>query len=145
MKRAVRDRAFTLVEVVIALAVVSISLVVLLGLFSTGLVSSRKANNDTNLSAIVWQVASSLRSQTAANLTFPTNYYFDINGESTNNANTATYYKCAINAAPSTFDNAITNSANPPAYFAAANFTNVQLLISYPGNTYTTYVTIPPP
>ncbi len=53
-----RDRAFTLVEVTIALGLVSFTLLSLLGLFVVGLTSSRNSSLETALSQIAIHVAS---------------------------------------------------------------------------------------
>jgi hypothetical protein len=142
------------------MAVVSFCLVVLLGLLSTGLMNSKKSNDDTNIAGIVWQVSNTLRSETTANLklttanlTVPGVYYFDINGQLTN-APTPAYpvnspshfYTCALTNAPTTFSTLV-NAKTPATTFSTATFSNVLIQISCPGHAipFTNYVTIPPP
>ena len=160
MKKPRSIQAFSLVEVVFAMAVISFCLVVLLGLLSSGLADSKKSNDDTNIAGIVWQVSNTLRSETTANLsantanlTVPGVYYFDINGQLTN-APTASYpanspshyYTCGLTNSAATTFSAIANATSPATTLSSATFSNVQIQVSYPGHApFTNYVTIPPP
>ena len=92
---------FTLVEVVLAVAVVAFCLVTLLALFTSGLLSSRKSTEDTRLAALTWTVANEIqtnRFNTVANNGYSnyfsgyTNYY-DARGLATNAANAYYTYK----------------------------------------------------
>ena len=150
---AKRIHAFSLVEVALAMAVISFCLVVLLGLFSTAMVDSKKASDDTNLAAMAWMAASDLRSQTTANMAGVTNnifglgsvassyYYFDANGQMVTNTATApnpVYYSCHV---------AVTNTL---AAVSAPNLQEVLMQFTYPPggkllSTQNFYVTIPPP
>lgn len=146
-------RAFSLVELALAMAIISFCLVSLLGLFSTGMVSSKKASDETYLAGMAWMAASDLRSQTTANMPGVTNniyglgsiapsyYYFDANGQMVTNTATALnpiYYTCHV---------AITNTISS---VSAPNLQVVELKFTYPPaahspTTQNFYVTIPPP
>ncbi len=144
-KRVAGDRAFTLVEVVIALAVVTFCLVTLMGLFTTGMASSRKSTADTRLAALAWNSANQIRTNSfpgASSGTFAgcTNWY-DVDGMFISHASTpptGAYYECDTYAA-------ISGLAGMPASLQMS--TNV---ISYPVGTVnrtfrTNYVLISPP
>lgn len=98
----VQSRAFSLVEVVISLAVISFALLTLLGLFGVGMASGRKSGEDTSLASISWQVLTDLQSQTnfkaaAIASSASTNYIFDYTGQPTN-AETRPYFACQVTA-----------------------------------------------
>jgi len=95
-----QSRAFSLVEVVISLAVISFALLTLLGLFGVGMASGRRSGEDTSLASIAWQTLTDLQSQTnfkaqaiASGVT--TNYFFDYTGQPTN-AETQPYFACKV-------------------------------------------------
>jgi len=144
-KRVNRDGAFTLVEIVIALAVVTVCLVTLMGLFSTGMASSRKSTVDTRLAALAWNSANQIRTNSfpgASSGTFTgcTNWY-DVDGMFISHGSTlpsGAYYECDTYAA-------FSGLAGMPASLQMS--TNV---ISYPAGTAnrtfrTNYVLISPP
>ncbi len=60
--------AFSLVEVVLAIGIVSVAILVILGVLSVGLQSSREASEDTFLALSTQQLAAWSKSQTFSNL-----------------------------------------------------------------------------
>jgi uncharacterized protein (TIGR02598 family) len=85
--------AFSLVEVVVALGLVSFVIVALLGLLSIGMKSSRQAEEDTRIAGMGSSVLALLRNVES----LPaggTNLLFDAEGNETTNA-AASFYECA--------------------------------------------------
>ncbi len=99
-RRSYRCRAFTLVEVVIAIAIFAVCILALVALFSTGLLSSRKSGEATAIASMSSQIFDILRAANtnAAGQTIV--YNFDANGQMTN---ATSYYSCKA-----TFSNAAT-------------------------------------
>jgi len=136
-------RAFTLVEVVLGLAVASFCLLVLMGLFASGMKSSKQLSDETHLASLSWSVASELRAtnsflMSANNITTVPAYtnYYDINQQATNLA--GAYYTCRI--AP---------SASQPSPLLPSNTQVVQLTFTYPNvtpapHTNVLYIFLPP-
>ncbi len=62
MNRSLRERAFTLIEVVLALAVSTVALVSIIGLLSVAVGANGDSGHDTRLAAMSQQVLSDLRS-----------------------------------------------------------------------------------
>jgi type II secretory pathway pseudopilin PulG len=62
-----KPEAFSLVEVVLALGVISFALIAILGAFPAGLSTQRSAQDDTRAAQIAGDILSSLTSQTQAN------------------------------------------------------------------------------
>jgi uncharacterized protein (TIGR02598 family) len=137
-----RGEAFTLVEVVIALGVLSFCLITLLGLLGVGLNNGLKSNDDTTVASMTWEVANNLRSETNLPAGFFTNYYFDHTGQATNTVSAA-YYSCRV-----TTNNPTTSQAPQPLdtnfIIATLQFTWPTSVIPSP-HTNTVYATIPPP
>lgn len=79
-----QERGFSLVEVVIAIGLVTFCLVALMALFSVGFSTSREATADTVLAGLYAQIASDPQAETNTN-----NY--DNRGQVTTNAATALY------------------------------------------------------
>lgn len=93
------DLAFSLVEVVLALGIVSFALVALLGLLSVGLKSSKQAGDDTEVAAITWQVVSKLRNATPTfTVGTPISYCYDIRGQEVPATSSLSYYICSFNS-----------------------------------------------
>ena len=100
------EKAFSLVEVVMALGVISFALVGMLGLLSVGFTAAKKSTNATNVAAIASQVASTIRNDTtittaalsamAAPGGTPKNYYFDYSGMMQTAQNTDSRYLCEV-------------------------------------------------
>ncbi|MDE1171802.1 MAG: prepilin-type N-terminal cleavage/methylation domain-containing protein [Verrucomicrobium sp.] len=90
-----RTRGFSLIEVVLSLALLSFSLIALLALCSVGLGNGRKANDDTVVASILWQEVGAARQRGAAAFR-PGAAYFDVAGQPTNGS--AAYYECALRA-----------------------------------------------
>jgi len=102
-----RNVAFSLVEVVIALGLISFSLMAIMGLFSVGLQSSRESAEDTNLALMTQQVNAWSRSQAFTNLAGTNHaFFFDATGEWNRDTNGApalaaradSHYACTINS-----------------------------------------------
>jgi len=89
-----RHRAFTLVEVVLALGVASFGLISMLGLLSVGLKTFHDAINATTEAEITQQLANQLRLASFSSVqgvTTPSTYYFNQEGVATN-ASSAIYF-----------------------------------------------------
>jgi uncharacterized protein (TIGR02598 family) len=92
MKRTPRARrAFTLVEVVVALGVFTFCSVSLVGLFSVGLSNSRKSSEDTAIASMSSQIFDILRAENTNAAGQTLTYYFDVDGQMTN---AASYFVC---------------------------------------------------
>jgi uncharacterized protein (TIGR02598 family) len=91
-KAASRIRAFTLVEVVLALGVASFGLISMIGLLGVGLKTFHDAISTTTEAEITQQLANQLQLASYSGMTNsgPTNYYFTQEGIATN-ANNAVY------------------------------------------------------
>ncbi|XHR29765.1 MAG: Verru_Chthon cassette protein B [Chthoniobacteraceae bacterium] len=84
------DRGFSLIEIVLAIGVVSFALIAILGLISAGVNSSRSALNESLMAAMSRQIVSDLRQQQFASNSLFTSVnsgtstlqtaYFDANG-----------------------------------------------------------------
>lgn len=95
------QQGFSLVEVVLALGLVSFCLVALLGLFSVGIKTSKQAAEETNLAAMSSQIITELRATTSSTtIALNQTYYFDNLGERTNAA--GAYYACLVTSQPDT-------------------------------------------
>lgn len=97
---------FSLVEVVMALGVISFAMVGMLGLLSVGFTAAKKSTRATNLSAISSQALYAIRSDTntytstklGTMATTPQTFYYDYSGQPTTASSTARYYKCDVKA-----------------------------------------------
>jgi uncharacterized protein (TIGR02598 family) len=129
-----RQRAFTLVEVALALAVVSFALIALLGLVSVSLQSSRDANHDTEIALASEYALSNLTTNSFASLATlgPATNFFDFQGAPTTQTSIT---------APAVF-NCIAQASANMAPFAWANgnpnLVAVKLTFTWPGQTNTT-------
>jgi uncharacterized protein (TIGR02598 family) len=86
MRRALPARAFSLVEIVVALGILAFCLSALSGLFSVGQMASRDASADTSLAAAASHIISKFKTEAALNspgTTLPATYtyYFGQEGE----------------------------------------------------------------
>ena len=61
--RHARQRAFSLIEVVLALGITTVAIIAIIGLLSVSLQGSREASEDTSSSAILSQVVDGLRAE----------------------------------------------------------------------------------
>ncbi len=94
---------FSLIEVVLALAVATFGIVAMMGLFSTGLAADRQSKSDTLIASMAQREISDLQSQinqgAAASgqltLTSTPIVYFDGNGQPPPTASDQ-YYRCAV-------------------------------------------------
>ncbi len=91
-----RRTAFSLVEVAVAIGIVSFCLLTLVSLLGTGLNTSRLSKEDTLLASAASQVTSELWSQT--HFTLPATYTFDTNGISVANDSSASLYQCSVSS-----------------------------------------------
>lgn len=89
--RATRH-SFSLVEVVVAIGIISLSLIAILSLLTVGLDASRKSSAATVLSSMAEQLAGEI--ETSPNLSFPISRYFDSTGMS--NSSSQSLYTCQI-------------------------------------------------
>jgi uncharacterized protein (TIGR02598 family) len=129
-----RQAAFTLVEIALALAVVSFALIALLGLVSVSLQSSRDANHDTEIALASEYALSSLTTNSFASLATmaPTTTFFDFQGAPTTQTSTT---------APAVFNCIVQPSANLAPFVWAngnPNLVAVKLTFTWPGQTNTT-------
>ena len=112
---------FSLVEVVLALGVISVAVVSLFGLLTISTGSSRLSDEDTVIAAIARQVDTELHNTTFANLpTSGTAWYFDNEGHHLTTAAGAVY-QCRIN---------LTDVTGYDSTGGAQNLYRVQLLFS---------------
>lgn len=88
--------AFTLVEIVIAIGIMSFAILAIISLFSVGLQSSRESSEDTHLALMTLYVNAWSRSQVFTNLATASNnisadplptFFFNAAGEVARNAN----------------------------------------------------------
>ncbi len=130
--------AFSLVEVVIAIAVVSFALIGLIALFAVGLTTNKNSADETALGAMAWQVMDPLRGATnyAQAQSLATDYFFTSQGQLTN---AKAYYTCTVSL--------VSQTALP---LEANNATNlgVTLVFTWPSiskstHTNTTYGSLP--
>ncbi len=130
-----RHGAFTLVEIALALAVISFALLALLGLISVSLQASKNANHDTQIALASEYALSLLTSQPYATLAgaSATTNYFDYQGAPTTQSSVTD---------PAVFNCIIQTSTTNMAPFSWANGnTNliaVELTFTWPGQTNTT-------
>ncbi len=76
----IRSGGFSLIEIVLALGIISFALVSILGLLAGALSTSRDASDDRIAASMTTRLLSELRSSaTFQNAT--TNYYFDVDGQ----------------------------------------------------------------
>jgi uncharacterized protein (TIGR02598 family) len=117
-------RAFTLVEVVIAVAIFTFAVVAMLGLMTVAMRSTHKADTQASSAAIVTTVMGQLTSQNFTNTvaSLPFTDYFTHEGAQTNAA--AAVYKCAVTD--------VSPAASPTTFLH-----QVQLMISWPAPVYT--------
>lgn len=82
-------RGFSLMEILLALGILSFCLVALLAIFSVGFRASMKANEDTVLASIASRIMSEARA--SSSFPFPTNMLFDTRGLPVSASSEATY------------------------------------------------------
>ncbi len=100
-----RQRAFSLVEVTLALGLVSFILVALLALFGVGMQASRESANDTMLSQITAQTLALVQSKNLPPIDGAAQpYFFTVQGERQliNAANAETFYTANVRAESTT-------------------------------------------
>lgn len=97
-------RAFTLVEVAVALAVISFALIGMLGLILISLNSSKDASHDTEIALASEYSLSMLTTNTYANLAdlAPCTNYFDSQGAPTTSSSTtdSAVFNCVVQTTP---------------------------------------------
>jgi len=127
--------AFSLIEIVIALGIVSFCVIPLLGLMTSGLQASKNSQQDTVLALAAKYILSDLRGQTFSSLNVgaTTNYLFDYQGD-----------PLSSNSPPSQhayYTAAVTITANPLAAVtswntnASPNLLGVKITFDWPGQT----------
>jgi uncharacterized protein (TIGR02598 family) len=104
------QKAFSLVEVVLALGVITFACVILLGLLSLGLVTVSHAVGNTVEAQIVQSVINGSEVQTYSS-TFQTNIYFNNEGTAVSQTDATMVYGASVTAVPL---NLVTNSTSPP-------------------------------
>ena len=132
------NRAFSLVELTLAIGLISFCLMALLGLFEVGMKGGRQAANDTVLAATASRLASEIIA--TRKFSFPATRYFDVDGESV--AQSAALYGCTISSAT------VPDSQLPGI---STNLVRVSMVFAWPlsapasaQTTHTFYVTLPP-
>ena len=124
----VHASAFSLVEVVIAIAVFSFCLVTIIYLLGIGLNSSRASGQDSSLTAALQTTDALMRANSTNTLATTTtfNYYFDVNGNAVTNSSVPGFtYLVAIQRVTASSVSALT---------AVTNTTTTPFLVS-PGAT----------
>jgi len=127
------EKAFTLVEIILALGVISFCLLTLMGLFAIGLGSSHTSSVDTTVAALIWNSANELRTNSFPGSTggpAAVTEWYDANGQYLSqggSAPSAAYYERQVTV----------DTVAPPtlsAIFSAAPLavTNAASVISYP-------------
>ncbi|MBW8863454.1 MAG: hypothetical protein JF609_00735 [Verrucomicrobia bacterium] len=132
-RRRSEMRGFSLVEVVLALGVISIGVVSLIGLLIISTSSSRLSDEDTVFAAIARQVDTELHNTTFADL--PTNgatWYFDNEGHHLTTAANAVYQCRIILTADTDYDSpgAIRNLYRAELLFSRALGANAPVMQS---------------
>ena len=100
-KRLAAPQAFSLIEVVLALAVATVGVVAIIGLFPQGLTSARNAIDDSLVSMIVQDTVAARRvdiqtgSNTVGIATAANTRWFAADGKETNSA-LAAMFKCEV-------------------------------------------------
>ena len=93
---ALRERGFGLVEIAIALGIVSFALLSLIGLMVVGLNASKAAREDTVVASLSRNVLANLKTLSYPQLATlsTTNYYYTYDGVATNSVAGSAYYEC---------------------------------------------------
>jgi uncharacterized protein (TIGR02598 family) len=96
-----KNKGFSLVEVVIALGVVSVAIVSILGLLSVLMLTDRESSADSSVAAMATEVIAELRSMPFSELqkkmqTQPIPYYFREDGSPQDSISTDTLYRCNV-------------------------------------------------
>jgi uncharacterized protein (TIGR02598 family) len=105
--KAFRRRAFSLVEVVLAIGIVAFAITAMMGLLTVAMQSDKSSSSDTALAAMSRQVFNTLRALPYASLPTGTNYYF--NAEGSECAQAQAVYHCSVTL--SSFSNLTANNA----------------------------------
>jgi uncharacterized protein (TIGR02598 family) len=131
--RRKRCAGFNLVEIAMALAIISFSCTLLLGLLPASLTAFHQAMGNTIESQIVQSLSNDLELDAFSSLTsttFPTNYYYDSEGQALPNS-TGAYYTATVTFVQVTTSNSPVNlpgtTLNPIAAY------NVSVSVSYAG------------
>jgi uncharacterized protein (TIGR02598 family) len=107
------ERAFSLVEVVVALAVVSFAIIGIIGFIPVGLQNLRSAIDMSTQTRIVESVTSSMNETGFTNVVaWSTNYYDDEGNTMTNATSPGVLYEAVINATAPTLIPGGLNSTN---------------------------------
>jgi uncharacterized protein (TIGR02598 family) len=95
--------AFSLIEVTIAIGIVSFALVTLLGVVPIGLMASQEAQQQTARSQIIKQISSDLGMMPFAKIPdyIASNQYYDYNGSRSGATNDRIFVATMTNASPS--------------------------------------------
>ncbi len=125
-------RGFSLIEVALAIGIMSFVLVSLLGLFMVGLDSSRKSGNGTALARIISQVVGEFRGKNVNPISSA--YYFDVNGVAIDqrDSKASIFYSCQVSQRELTGLPDIDRS----------HLVVLVMAIDWPGNTLTNYATL---
>ena len=112
-----RQRAFSLIEVVIAIGIMAFAMTAMLSLLAVAMRSDKQSGSDTALSEMSRQVFNNLRALPYSTLPAATNYYFDLDGAPC--AQTNANYTCVVTV---TNDSAV----------ASGNLTQIQMQFTWP-------------
>jgi uncharacterized protein (TIGR02598 family) len=88
------QRAFSLIEVVLAIGILAFAITAMMGLLTVAMQSDKASSSDTAIAAMSRQVFNSLKAMPYASLPTGTNYYFDADG--TECAPSGALYECAV-------------------------------------------------
>ncbi len=111
LPKLAKARAFSLVEVALALGLISYVLVSLLGLFVVGLTSSRESSVDTAFAQIALDVSSRYAGTAVVDPNNPPTYQYSYDGQAKSPSDPASekYFTVTVQDKPSTISNTSSN------------------------------------
>lgn len=90
-------KGFSLVEVVLAIGILSFAILALIGLFSVGMAADQDAAEDTAFASMVSQVMGHVRNEARRGMAgLPADYQFDISMQSVAASDPEAFYDCRL-------------------------------------------------
>lgn len=125
VREPARAGAFSLVEIALALGLVTFVIISLLGLLASGLRSGKDSHEDTTLAAIARTALTDLRTNSFSSLQgLRTERFFGYDGEPLGSGSDRAFYKCRIENLPHKLD--------WPAPGVASNAVRLSLIVTWP-------------